>query len=385
MRWGQGMFKVVDRWMTRQLLFASLIATVVMSGPVIAISVVMQLPDRALYSHLLWPSLASIVPMILYHVMPVLVAIAIIWCYGRFFTDGTLVALHLAGRSDLSVKRPGLVVAVFVAALGYLMSTVVAPWTAGNLHDVLFSIRHNLSPVLLRAHVFNELGRNGDVIYFDRRLGRGKFADVFVVKNEESGKKGAYKARKAIFKREGQRNFIVLLDGSMQVRSADSNRLDMVDFDALSLPLTPPGGALRGYRTVDELSTPEFLADRQAAFQDTVRKRSWVREAVSRFGVPGMILPHVLLALELLAVSGVMTERSRGPVAAICAGIAFIHFAATVLIEQIASNANWAWAFVAIVAAETLVAVSLMAARTRRVAYLSKSNESQSLQHVANL
>jgi lipopolysaccharide export LptBFGC system permease protein LptF len=379
------MFKVADRWMIRQLLFASLIATVVMSGPVIAISVVMHLPERALYSHLLWPSLASIVPMILYHVMPVLVAIAIIWFYGRLYMDGTLITLHLAGRSDLSVRRPGLIVAVFVAALGYLMSMVVAPWTAGNLHDVLFSIRHNLSPVLLRANVFNELDRNGDVIYFKRRLGYGKFADVFVVKNEESGKKGAYKAREAVFKREGQRNFVVLLDGSMQVRSADSTRLDVVDFDTLSLPLTPPGGAARGYRTVDELSTPRFLADRQAAFQDTVQKRSWVREAVSRFGVPGMILPHVLLGLGLLGVCGMMTERKRGPVAAICASIAFIHFAAAVLIEQIGINANWAWAFIAVVAAETLVAISLMATRTRWVAYSSESSEGRSPQHVANL
>ena len=363
------MFKVVDRWMIRQLLFASLIATVVMSGPVIAISVVMHLPDRALYSHLLWSSLASIVPMILYHVMPVLVAIAIIWCYGRFFSDGTLVALHLAGRSDFSVRRPGLIVAMLVAVLGYLMSTVVAPWTAGNLHDVLFSIRHNLSPVLLRANVFNKLGRNGNAIYFKRRLGRGEFADVFIVKNDEHGKKGAYIARKAIFKRDARRNFVVLLDGSMQVPSPNSSRLDTVDFDTLSLPLTPPGGTVRGYRTVDELSLPRFLVDREAAFQDAVRKRSWVREAVSRFGVPGMILPHVLLGLELLAICGVMTERKRGPIAAICASIAFIHFAAAVLIEQIGSNANWAWAFVAIVAAELLVAFSLMAARMFRVAY----------------
>ncbi len=365
------MFKIADRWMMRQLLFASLIATAVMSGPVIAISVVTHLPQRALYTSLLWSALASIVPMILYHVMPVLVAIAIIWCYGRFFSDGTLIVLHLAGRSEFSVRRPALVVALLAAALGYLMSAVVAPWTASHLHDVLFSIRHNLSPSLLRANIFNELSRSGEVIYFKRRLKGGEFEDVFIVKNDEQDQKRAYVARKAVFKREIDRNFMVLLDGSMQAPSAESARLDTVNFDTLWVPMTPPGGAVRGYHTVDELSTPRFLAGRRAAFEDTVLERSWIREAVSRFGVPGLVLPHVLLALELLAVFGVMTERKRGPVAAICAGIAFIHFSAAILIEQIGSNAKWIWAVVAIAAVEVVVALLLMATRSRRIAYSS--------------
>jgi lipopolysaccharide export LptBFGC system permease protein LptF len=356
--------------MIRQLVLASLIATVVMSGPVILISLFTHLPGRALYSELLWPALASIVPMILYHVMPVLVAVAIIWSYGRFSSDGVLVALHLAGRSDFSVRMPGLIVALGVAIFGYAISNAIAPWTASHLHDVLFSIRHNLTPSLLRATVFNELDRAGDVFYFKRRIGPGKFEDVFIVRNEEDGEKRAYSARQATFKRDAERTFMMLLDGSMQVRSADGDRMDVVDFDHLSLPLTPPGGAVRGYRTVDELDTARFLAVRKEAFEDPVRKRSWVREAVNRFGVPGMVLPHVLFGLELLAIGGLMTERKRGPVEAICASVAVIHFLAIVLVEQIGSNANWAWAVVALIAVELLAVLLVKVARTKRIAYL---------------
>lgn len=364
------MFGVVDRWMIRQLLFASLIATVVMSGPVILISLFTHLPGRALYSELLWPALASIVPMILYHVMPVLVAVAIIWCYGRFSSEGTLVTLHLAGRSDFSVRMPGLIVALGVTVLGYTISNSIAPWTASHLHDVLFSIRHNLTPSLLRANVFNELDRAGDVFYFKRRIGPGKFEDVFIVKNVENGEKRAYAARQAIFKRDAQRTFMMLRDGSMQVRSADGGRMDVVDFDNLSVPLTPPEGAVRGYRTVDELGTLRFLAVRKEAFQDPVRKRSWMREAVNRFVVPGMVLPHVFFGLELLAIGGLMTERKRGPVEMICASVAAIHFLAIVLVEQIGSNANWAWAVVALIAAELLAVLLVKIVRAKRVAYL---------------
>lgn len=363
------MFKTVDRWMIRQLVFASLIAILVMTGPVIMVSLVMQLPERALYSQLLWPSLASIAPMMLFHVIPVLAAIAIIWCYGRFSSDGTLVALHLTGRSNFSVRLPGLLVALGFMFIGYLMAIVIAPRTAGNLHDVLFSIRHNLTPVLLRAETFNELDRPGDVFYFKRRVRYGEFEGVFIVKKAEDGKRRAYVAKQAIFKKRAGQNFLVLLDGSVQARSADMSRINVVDFDNLSLPLTPPGGAVRGYRILDELSTPHFLAERGAAFRDPVQKRSWVREAMSRFVIPGLILPHVLFGLELLAVTGVLMDRKPEPIAAICAGVALFHFVELILVEQIVSNANWAWVVTALIAVEVATVLLLIAARAKRIAY----------------
>jgi hypothetical protein len=121
---------------------------------------------------------------------------------------------------------------------------------------------------------------------------------------------------------------------------------------------------------VDELGTLRFLAVRKEAFQDPVRKRSWMREAVNRFVVPGMVLPHVFFGLELLAIGGLMTERKRGPVEMICASVAAIHFLAIVLVEQIGSNANWAWAVVALIAAELLAVLLVKIVRAKRVAYL---------------
>ena len=144
------------------------------------ISLYTNLPGDALYSALVWPSAASIVPMILYHTLPVLAAVAIVWCYGKFSSDGTLVALHLAGRSNLSVRMPGLAVAALWMVVGYLLSSLVAPHTSQHLHDVLYSIRYNLTPSLMKAGKFNEFDRKGDVVFFERRGGVSKMSKAIM-------------------------------------------------------------------------------------------------------------------------------------------------------------------------------------------------------------
>ena len=362
------MFGVADRWMTKELVFASMVATLVMSGPVILISVYTNLPGEALYSALLWPSLASIVPMILYHTLPVLAAVAIIWCYGKFSSDGTLVALHLAGRSNMSVRMPGLLVAAGAMILGYLLSSVVAPHTARHLHDVLYSIRYNLTPSLLKVGEFNEFGRKGDVVFVERRVGHNKFSNVFILRREIEGEERAYAARHAVFEQIGDEQVVILLEGSVQVFAATQNEVKIVGFDNMVLPMAKAASVARVYRTVDELDTGDFMRVRESAFRDPARARSWMREAANRFVIPALVLTHVLLGLELLAISGVLTDRNREPIALICAGIALVHFGAVFAIEQVGVNIYWVWAVVAVIAAELAAAASLMFMRSGKTA-----------------
>src|SRR4029077_14678631 len=143
--------RIIDRCLARQLIFASFVATVVFSGPVILISVSTQLPSEAVFSSLVWPAFASIAPMILYHSVPLLVPLTIVWCYANFSSDGTLVTMHMAGLSNVSVRAPATAVALGAMALSYAFSCWVAPRAAGNLQDVMMSLHHDLNPELLRT------------------------------------------------------------------------------------------------------------------------------------------------------------------------------------------------------------------------------------------
>jgi lipopolysaccharide export LptBFGC system permease protein LptF len=362
------MINVVDRWMAKEMAFASLIITLVMSGPVILISLFTNLPGDAIYTELVWPSLASIAPMILYHTLPMLVAVAIIWCYGRYYSDGTLVTLHLTGRSILSVRAPGLVVAVGATLLGYVITNLVVPRTSGYWHDVMYGIRHKMNPALLKAGKYNELNRKDVVIFFRQRLDN-EFTDVFLVKKTIEGEEKAYVARRAVLKRGAAENGLVLLDGSLQI-FAPGKEIQSVNFDYVTLPLTDFEDVTRRYTVVDELDTARFLRERKNAFQDPdpAEARNWMREAVQRFAIPGLALPHTWLGLELLAIRGVVTNRKREPIALICAAIALLHFVVVVLAEQVGINVHWIWLLAAAIAAELALAAVLMLVRTVKIA-----------------
>lgn len=362
------MINVVDRWMAKELVFASVIITLVMSGPVILISLFTNLPGDAVYTALVWPSLASIAPMILYHTLPVLVAVAIVWCYDRYSSDGTLVTLHLTGRSILSVRTPGLIVAVGATLIGYVITNFVVPRTSGHWHEVMYGIRHKLNPALLKAGQYNELKNKGVVLFFRQRVDN-EFTDLFIVKKTSEGEEKAYAALRGILKRGAGENGLVLLDGSLQIFKS-GKELQSVNFDYVTLPLTDFEDVARSYTVVDELNTVRFLRERTNAFRDPdpVEARSWLREAVKRFVIPGMALPHTWLGLELLAIRGVLTDRKREPIALICACIALLHFVVVVFAEQVGINVHWIWVVVAMIAAELALAAVLMLVRTARIA-----------------
>lgn len=359
---------VVDRWMAREVLFASVIITLVLSGPVILISLFTNLPSGAIYTELVWPSLASIAPMILYHTLPVLVAVAVVWCYGRFSTDGTLITLYLTGRSNLSVRAPGLFVAVAAALVGYGITNLVIPRTSGYFHDVIYGIRHQLNPALLKTGEYNDISRMGVVIFFKKRSGN-EFSNLFLIKKMSDGEERAYVAERGVLKRGVAEKGFVLLNGSLQILRP-GKELQSVNFEYMTLPLTDLEDNERSYTVIDELDTMRFLKERKAAFQDlsSDEARSWMREAAKRFVVPSLVLPHTWLGLELLTFKAVLTDRKREPVALICAYIALLHFILVIFAEHLGMNIHWIWLLAAIIIAELALAAGLMLFRTAKVA-----------------
>ncbi len=362
------MIRVVDKWLVRQLAFASFIVTVVMSVPAILISLFTNLPGDALYTYLVWPSLNSIAPMILCHTLPVLVPTAIIWCYGRYSTDGTLVTLHLTGRSILSVRAPGLLVAMGAVLIGYALTNFVVPRTSSHLHDVLYAIRNKLEPALLKDGQYNELHHKNVVIYFRKRNGN-EFNDIYILQRISSAEEKAYRARIGILKRNDVENGFLLLNGSLQIYRPEKE-LQIVNFERLTLPLTDFDNPERNYRIVDELDTLDFLRASKPAFRspDSTEARNWLREAVKRFALPGTALLYAWLGLELLTASGVMTDRRHDRVSLICAEIALLHFLFVILTEQIGINVHWLWLVAAMLTGELLLAAVLSVSRTRTVA-----------------
>jgi lipopolysaccharide export LptBFGC system permease protein LptF len=377
------MVSIVDRYLAKQLLFACFIATLVFSGPAILISLFSQLPNGYIFSDLLWPSLATIAPLILYQVMPLVVACAIVWCYGGFASERVLVVLHLAGQSIFRVRAPALYVATGATLIGYAMSFFIAPLTAGHLHDVLRFVRHDINPVMLHPARPNILEEGRLMINFKKFLGKNEIADVFIWMKDDDDKEQTYVARRVVFERNAERGGIVLFDGSAQEFDPKTNVVKGANFDQLRAPLTTLGATYSKHRSIidDELSTLNLFLKR-SDYQDPVKARNWTREVVKRFSIPILTIIHTLLGLELLALRGIMTDRRRQPTALICSAIAAFHVAIVMGTEQIGLDLGWLWATAAMISVELAALASLLLLRPEKVTSLAQTIASYAFERI---
>ncbi len=351
---------VIDRYLTRQILLTSVAVIAVFAGPVILISLVTHLGEEALYTSLVWPALASIGPMILYHVLPALVAAAIVWSYGRFAADGILVTIFLSGRSTLAARLPGFAVALAAVALGYLLTCAVIPRTSGYLHDVLFSLRHGVNPALLKAGVFNQFDHGRRVFYFRKYIKSNELADVFV-REVTADEERVFRARYAVFERQGDESGVVLFDGTIQSFRSGQSQVRAVAYDRMFVPLNGYGGSItkRDYTMIDEVPLLKFLDGRTKALADPETAREWIHEALNRLAIPILAILHTWLGLELLPVWRDPGGR-RGPRAwRVCVAIPSLHFAIVLAIEQTLMDVRAAWVVGGLLLAE-LAAVLLL-------------------------
>lgn len=368
-----------DRYLVKQLLFAAFLAAAIFSGPAILILLFVQLPQGYIYTDLLWPALSTIIPSVVYHVLPVLVAGAIVWCYARFSSDGTLLTLHLAGQSIFRARAPALSVALGATLIGYTLSCFVAPVTASNLHDVLNFVRHDVYPPMLNVGRPNEFEGGRLTILFKKFLKRNEIAGVFIRTIGADNVEKAYFAKRAVFERNPEQSHIVLFDGSYQQFKPEKGEVKRANFDQLVAPLRSFGVASskRGARLADEIATPTLLSglfwQHGNGPLDAVATRQWTRELVERISIPALTIIHTLLGLELLAMWGMMSDRRNQPIAVACGIVASFHLVQIVVTALIGLSLSWIWATAGIASIELAVVVTLMSLQPERLTWSAKA------------
>ncbi len=362
----------IDRYFVRRLAVATIAVTAGFSGPIILVSLINQFPLIAVSTTLLWPALYGISCMILLHSMPALVPGAIIWVYGQFLADGTIVTMYMAGRSAFAVKMPAIIVSLIAVAAGYGLSCHFAPDSAKYIHDLLFVLRKDLSPDLLEAGKFNQIGRDGQVIFFERKVDGNRIAKVFIRQVESDDEQNTsvertYIAEHGFFQGIQGSRWVVLTEGTLFITKNEDD-IRKVDFREFYWHPTAyfGGNTVRHYKIFDEMTTTEFLESRDAAMAEPRPAREWVREAAKRFLVPLLALIHTVFGLALLTLFGAMTER-RGYITSLLNGLVILlHALIIILIEIVGQlHASLIWAVAALLCLELGAAILMMTAGPR--------------------
>jgi lipopolysaccharide export system permease protein len=360
------MISTVQLYLTRRLLFAAFVAMLAVFVPVLMIQLISQLPKNALSSELVWPALLGLAPTIFYITLPVVVGIANTWAYSELSAEGTLTILYTAGLSVLNVRIPAFIVAILASALGYAVSSELSPRGATKLEDVVYLIENDLSPSLIEPQRFYTLNNGRRVIQYQERLNKNWIKGVFMQDIASNGDEEVIFADNAIFERRKDESWIILRNGHIQYRKANSTEAgDNVAFTQITRPTGLAGENFpkRKWTGFFELGFRDFLDQYSKAQKEPRQASQWWSEALERFGIPILALAHTMLGLALVNLWGGTTGRSsKFATGMIVCGILFLHFMLVLACEFASSQGvTLAMIVAAAMGAEMLTGAALFA------------------------
>lgn len=303
--------------MTRELLRFVLIGIVVLSLPVILVSLDTHLPTFALTADRFWRLVYAIACMILVITIPIIVAIVVVWVYARFLSEGVIVTLFSAGRSLAAILVPAVLTICAAVTLSFVVSTIVAPSNARYIHDTLLFLRRDMNLGLLESGAFHYFKNERTTIFFAKKIDKSQFADIYIIKHfdgvpEATNKEEVYFAKNAFMVQDKAEKALLLVDGGALISKDDDAEHKNIVFDrAFWRPDSGFSEPTRSYIFYDELDTGSFLRSRKEAQLDRKAQLLWLREAIKRFLLPLTTFLHAFLGLGILFLFSSATDRDN--------------------------------------------------------------------------
>ncbi|MBI2239440.1 MAG: LPS export ABC transporter permease LptF [Magnetospirillum gryphiswaldense] len=258
-----------------------------------------------------------LMPTFLVVIIPIALFSVILFTYNKLNTDRELVVLRAAGLSNWALARPALILAVVATVVAYALSLWIIPKTVQNFRELQWSIRNDISNILLQEGSFNKFG-NGLTIYVRARNSEGELLGILVHDRRNPTKPVTLMAEKGaiVFTEQGPR--ILMVKGNRQQLPEGTGQLSVLNFDSYTVDLnTAQGDSGPRFRDARERSILELYNADIKELGDGDYRRAKV-ELHQRLTSPLYCLGYALIALVTLLTA---TFDRRGQTATILTAI----------------------------------------------------------------
>lgn len=244
-----------------------------------------------------------LMPSFLVVIIPIALFAVILFTYNKLNTDRELVVLRAAGLSNWALAKPALILAGIATIMGYVLSVWIIPQTVQNFREVQWSIRNDISNLLLQEGTFNKFGK-GVTIYVRTRTSEGELLGLLVHDKRSPTKPVTLMAEKGalVFTETGPR--ILMVNGNRQQLPDGTGQLSVLNFDSYTVDLSMRGGDNGSrFRDARELSMAELLNADETQMGVTDYRRA-KGELHQRLTSPLYSLGYTLIALATLLTAG---------------------------------------------------------------------------------
>lgn len=296
--------KLIDRYLFRQLLGPTILATLSLSGVALLSQslqaldlIVNQGQSAGVFIRITLLNLPGLVSMIL----PIAIFVASLVSLNRLQTEQELVVCFAGGMSRWRVISPTFRLAVFAALVALVINLWVQPLCSRAMRSELVKVRTDLASTLVQEGQFTQPSP-GLTVYAQQVLAHGNLKNLFVDQEKSGGESVTFTARDGVIGQRDGLPVLIMRHGSQQQLSR-TGVLNYVGFEEDIFDLSPylPQSEGVRYKASDRYLHELFFPDLTLAWEQQNRLKLYA-EGHARLAAP--LYNIALVALALSAVLG---------------------------------------------------------------------------------
>jgi lipopolysaccharide export system permease protein len=295
---------LIDRYLFRQLLGPTLLATVAFSTVMLlgqsltALDLIVnQGQSAAVFIKITLLGLPALVSMIL----PITIFVASLVALNRLQTEQELVVCFAGGMSRWRVISPVLRLAVMAAIVSLAINLWASPYCARLWREEIYKVRTDLASTLVQAGQFTQPSK-GLTVYASEVQGHDTLKNLFIDEQNDDGTENTFSAREGVMAERNGEPVIIMKHGSNQSLSR-TRGLNYVVFDEYIFNLEPflPKAEAVHYKASDRYLHELFYPDLTQVWEKNNKLKLYA-EGHARLAEP--LYNIALVALALSAVLG---------------------------------------------------------------------------------
>ena len=284
-----------------------------------------------------------LLPNFLVIIMPIALFAVVLFTYNRLSTDRELMVMRAAGMSNWQLVRSPVSMALLFMGLGWLMTIIIVPSTVRQFREMQWSIRSDVSRVLLKEGVFTQVAA-GVTVYVRSRNENGELLGILLHDQRDPKKLVTMMAERGALIQTGERPRVLMVNGNRQESKPGTGQLSLLYFDSYTMEI----GGLEGeneirFRDARERPLKELLAadiaqpSLDGSSLSDVDQRRFKVEGHQRLTSPLYFLTYALIALACL-LTGAFNRQGQGGRILVAVGLMITVQAATLGVSNLATH-----------------------------------------------
>ena len=263
------------------------------------------------------------IPAFLMLILPLALFFAVLFVYGKLYSDSELVICHGAGISRLGIGRAALVLAGMISVICYGLSLWLMPLSYNHFKNWQYHIRYDYSAIILQEGVFNEV-MDGVTVYVRARGPNGELLSPMIHDHRNPKRPVTVLAASgALVIGKNGRPSLIMSNGNRQEVARDTGELSMLYFDQWRIKLHDDRESIMSntrYRTAAERFLPDLLWPQES--DDVLSQHSSTLRAEGHHRLTAPFYPIVFVLIAMIGLTYGSFSRRRQVIRFIFTGLA---------------------------------------------------------------